>query len=35
MGTTAKVAETVGFLVSPAAAYVTGSVLVVDGGSSA
>jgi meso-butanediol dehydrogenase / (S,S)-butanediol dehydrogenase / diacetyl reductase len=35
MGTTEEVAETVAFLVSPAAAYVTGSVLVVDGGSSA
>ncbi len=35
MGTPAEVAETVAFLVSPAAAYTTGSVLVVDGGSSA
>jgi len=35
MGTTDEVAETVAFLVSPASAYMTGSVLVVDGGSSA
>ncbi len=35
MGTTEEVAETVAFLVSPASAYMTGSVLVVDGGSSA
>lgn len=35
VGTPAEVAETVGFLVSPAGAYVTGSVMAVDGGSSA
>ena len=35
MGTTDEVAETVAFLVSPAAGVRDGSVLVVDGGSSA
>lgn len=35
MGTVEEVADTVAYLTSPAAAYVTGAVLVVDGGSGA
>lgn len=35
MGTAAEIAETIAFLLSPASAYTTGSVVVVDGGGGA